>query len=326
MAEIYINSTAPIKHKVFYRGEIADADQNPTVEVYDVTDDPALIPELTPDKLLMTLDTEKTDIDTGVYQVFLPYAETSHPRSLKFVWTYSVNGEEMSKVHSIFVVPPYTDITQAMDVLNLGVDPHDPNYKTYFELAEAEKYARKQIENYTLQRFYLADQLFTVYGSGADSLPLPFRIVEIHELYQNDILLVDKVNGINNWNYDLQISESQFGIRINRANMLDNTVYTANGMVPPTINDTTGGAFRRGMEYRIQGKFGWGVVPDEVELACIELMKDYFNKDMWRNKYIKNIQTFDWSFEYSGQASVGTGNLYVDQLLSPYVLSQAMVI
>ena len=326
MAEIYVNSTAPVNYNVFYRGEPADADTNPIVEVYDVTDDPALIPELTPDKLILTLETEKTDTDTGVYQVFLPYAETEYPRSLKFKWIYTVQGEEMTKVHPIFVVPPYTDITQAMQVLNIGVDPSDPNYRSYFQLAEAEKYARKQIENFTLQRFYLADQLFTIYGSGTDLLPLPFRIVELHELYENDILLVDNINGINNWNYDVQISDSQFGIRINRANMLDNTVYTANGMVPPTINDTTGGAFRRGMEYRVQGKFGWGVVPDEVELACIELMKDYFNKDMWRNKYIKSIQTFDWQFEYSGQATSGTGNLYADQLLSPYVLSQAMVI
>jgi hypothetical protein len=326
MAEIYINSNAPIKHKVFWRGEITDADENPTVKVYDVTDDPALIPELTPDKLILTLDTEKTEIDTGVYQVFLPYAETAYTRSLKFLWEYTVNGEPMSKLHPIFVVPPYTDITQAMDVLNLGVDPSDPNYKTYYELAEAEKYARKQIENYTLQRFYLADQLFTIYGSGADSLPMPFRIVEIHELYENDILLVDNLNDVNNWNYKLQISESQFGIRVNRADMLDNTVYLANGMVPPTINGEDGGAFRKGVPYRVQGKFGWGVVPDEVELACIELMRDFFSKDGWRNRYIKSISTFDWKFDYNSQTLAGTGNLYADQLLSPYVLSQMMVI
>lgn len=326
MAEIYVDSTAPIKHKVFYRGEISDADSNPTVKVYDVTDDPALIPELTPDNLILTLTTEKTDVDTGVYQVFLPYEETAYPRSLKILWEYSVNNEEMSKAHSIFVVPPYTDVTQAMDVLNLGVDPQDPNYKTYFQLAEAERYARKQIENFTSQKFYLQDQLFTVYGSGSDSLPLPFRLVEIHKLYMNDILLVDTANNINNWNYSLQVSESQFGIRINRANMLDNSVYVANGMVPPTINDQTGGAFRMGVPYRIEGKFGWGVVPDEVELACIELMRDYFNKDTWRNKYIKSISTFDWKFEYNSTTLNGTGNLYADQLLAPYVLSQMQVI
>ena len=326
MAEIYTNSNAPIKHKIFYRGEPADADSNPTVKVYDVTDDPALIPELTPAKLILTLTTEKSEVDVGLYQVFLPYSATAYPRSLKFSWEYRVNNEIMNKVHSIFVVPPYADITQAVEVLNLGVDSNDPNYKTYYELAEAERYARKQIESFTGQKFYLQDQLFSVYGSGADSISLPFRIAEIHELYENDILLVDTVNNINNWNYDLQISESQFGLRINRASMLDNTVYTANGMVPPSINDSTGGAFRKNVAYRVQGKFGWGVVPDEVELACIELMKDYFAKDEWRTRYIKSISTFDWQFEYNSQSLSGTGNLYADQLLAPYVLSQMMVI
>ena len=326
MAEIYTNSNAPIKHKVFYRGEPADADSNPTVKVYDVTDDPALIPELTPSNLIYTLTTEKSEVDVGLYQVFLPYSATAVSRSLKFSWEYRVNNEVMGKVHSIFVVPPYTDITQAVEVLNLGVDSNDPNYKTYYELAEAERYARKQIESLTGQKFYLQDQLFTVYGSGADSISLPFRIAEIHELYENDILLVDTVNNINNWNYDLQISESQFGLRINRASMLDNTVYTANGMVPPSINDATGGAFRKNVAYKVQGKFGWGVVPDDVELACIELMRDYFAKDEWRTRYIKSISTFDWQFEYNSQSLSGTGNLYADQLLAPYVLSQMMVI
>jgi len=325
--EIYINSNAPIKHKVFYRGDISDADSNPIVEVYDVTDDPALIPELTPDRLVHTLTSEKTEIDTGVYQVFLPYADTASPREMKFKWIYRVNSEQMTKIHSVFVVPPYTDITQTMDVLNLGVDHSDPNYKTYFQLAEAEKYARKQIENFTLQKFYLQDQVFTVYGAGTDLLPLPFRIVELDELYENDILLLNNVDKINMWNYDVQISESQFGIRVNKVNMLDNTVYIANGLVPPTVNDRGyGGAFRQGKEYRVRGKFGWGVVPSEVELACIELMRDYFNKDTWRNKYIKSISTFDWQFEYNAQTTAGTGNLYVDQLLSPYVLNQMTVI
>jgi hypothetical protein len=326
MAEIYTNSNAPIKHKVFYRGEPADADSSPTVKVYDVTDDPALIPLLTPDKLIYTLTTEKSEVDIGLYQVFLPYAATVIPRSLKFSWEYTVNNEAIGKVHSIFVVTPYTDITQAIEVLNLGVDSNDPNYKTYSELAEAERYARKQIENFTTQKFYLEDQLFTVYGSGADSIPLPSRIVEVHELYENDILLVDTFNNINNWNYNLQISESQFGLRVNRASMLDNTVYTANGLIPPSINDDAGGAFRKNVSYKVQGRFGWAVVPDEVELACIELMRDYFAKDEWRNKYIQSISTFDWQFEYNSQSLSGTGNLYADQLLSSYVLSQMMVI
>jgi len=131
----------------------------------------------------------------------------------------------------------------------------------------------------------------------------------------------DTINNINNWNYPVEISESGYGIKINRANLLDNTVYTANGMVPPSIHDYSG-IFQSGVPYKVQGRFGWEKVPDNVELAGIELMKDYFSKDtMWRNKYVKNISTFDWDFEYTGDAYSGTGNAYADRLLAEYVLT-----
>ena len=108
--------------------------------------------------------------------------------------------------------------------------------------------------------------------------------------------------------------------------MLDNSVYTANGMIPPTINDYSG-VFNKNARYKISGKYGWHEVPDEIELATIELMRDYFSKDkVWRNKYIKSIKTFDWSFEYNSVASKGTGNLYADQLLAPHVISQMVLI
>jgi hypothetical protein len=212
-------------------------------------------------------------------------------------------------------------------MLGASSDSSDPYYKSYEELMMAERYARKVIENYTGQYFYLYDDLHIVYGDGADSLRLPFRINALHELYENDILLIDTINDINNWSYDTIISESKFGIRINKANMLDNTVYTANGMVPPSINDTSSGVFRSRSVYKVQGRYGWDSVPDDVELATIELMKDYFSKDkLWRNKYIRSVQSFDWNFEYNTSAFVGTGNLYVDQLLLPYVLTQMVVI
>jgi hypothetical protein len=143
----------------------------------------------------------------------------------------------------------------------------------------------------------------------------------LYQLYSNDILLEDNINNIDNWNYQVDVTESGFALRINRANMLDNTVYTANGMVPPTIHDYSG-TFKRGVRYTVSGKFGWSYVPDEVELATIELMKDYFSKDnLWRNKYINKISTFDWDFEYTGEVHTGTGNAYADKLLADYVLT-----
>jgi len=326
MAEVYIESNFPVKTKIFYAGEIMDADGSVTAEIYDITEDPAILPAINPATLITQLVATKSDQDAGTYQITFPFSLTTRARKFRLKWRYAVGTELVNHYSTVDVVRPYVDLADAMEDLGFGTDSSDPNTKSYHELIMAEKWARKTIENYTGQNFYLYNDLHIVYGDNSDSLRLPYKINELHELYENDILLVDTINNINNWNYDTQISESGYGVRINRADMLDNTVYTANGMVPPSIYESSS-VFRQGNRYQVYARFGYDNVPDDVELACIELMKDYFSKDLtWRNKYIKKISTFDWDFEYSGGVSSGTGNLYADQLLADYVVSQVMLL
>ncbi len=329
MAEIYINTNSPITHRVFWQGEIVAADAAPTVKVYDVTSDITITPAILPTTLLTTLTSTAAETDPGSYYINLPLSLTQRQRKFKLLWEYTVNSSAASHTAYVDVVTPYVNIYEAMDELNLGVDPSDPNYKTYTEITRAERYARKQIEDYTGQDFFTYDDNEVVFGNDSDILPLPYRITDVHKLYHNDILLVDNVSTptVNNWTYTPIISETNFGIRVDRTGLLDNTVYIANGLVPPSINDTYNGmAFAKNVRYRVEGRYGWEEVPYNVQLACIELMKDYFAKDtVWRNKYVKNIQTFDWQFEYSGDAYTGTGNQLADKLLGAYVLTQMVV-
>jgi len=321
MAEILINSQSPISHKVFWNGDVANADALPTVGLYDVTLDPTASPYISPTQLLTTITSSLDENNPGTYTINVPYQYTNKNRTLRLAWNYSVGGTAVTKSDEVFVVTPYVDFNHAQDI-GFSTDSSDPGYKSYKDLLMAEKYARKIIEQHTGQNFYLYDDVFVVYGHDSDILPLPSKIADLHYLYARDILLIDAIEGIDNWNYPVDISETGYGIRVNRAGMLDNTVYIANGMVPPSINDYTHGAFQSGVPYRVEGKFGWEKVPDNVELAAIELMKDYFSKDtMWRNKYVKNISTFDWDFEYTGDAYTGTGNAYADNLLADYVLT-----
>ena len=324
--EILVNTNPPVKHRIYWKGQTVAADSAPIVKIYDVTEDPTL-EDPTTSVFLVELEAEEVETDFGVYQVFIPLLYASRTRQLQLLWEYYIEGSFVQKRHNLFVVQPYIDLTQAVDELGIGSDPSDPNYKSYAELQDAEGYARRIIEAYTGQRFYEYFDSHTGYGDGTDVLPMPFRITELKELYSNDIKLIDVALGIQDFGYDVQISESRFALRINRANLIDNTVYTANGFVPPTINDGSGGGFSRGIAYKVEANFGWERVPDEVEIACLELMKDYFSRDkIWRNKYLHSVQSFDWHFEYNTGAFIGTGNLYVDQLLLPYVLTQMVLI
>ena len=194
--EILVNTNSPITHKVFWQGELVDADSNPTVTVYDITEDPAITPSINPSTILATLSTTKSEVNSGTYNVYLPLNLTDRRRQLRLVWSYVVSSNNVTKEHKIYVQVPYADIAQAIDVLGIGTDPSDPNYKTYAELLEAEKWARKVIETYTGQNFYLYDDVQVVYGAGSDVLPLPYRLAELHELYSRDILLLDTINDI----------------------------------------------------------------------------------------------------------------------------------
>jgi len=327
MAEIYVDQTAPVRTKIFWGGNIIDADDDVTAIFYDITEDPLASPLINPTVAVYTSVATKSEVDAGTYQVILPLGMVRRNKKLKVIWLYEISGVSGSHTSYVDVVTPYASMFDIMDDLGFGTDPGDVNAKTYHELQMAEKWARKVIENYTGQTFYLYDDIHVVYGDGSDSLRLPFKINSLHELYENDVLLVDNINEVNNWLYTTQISESGFGVRINRADMLDNTVYSANGMVPPPYSQSFNGAFKRDYVYRVQGRYGWDFIPDEIEEATIQLIKDYFSKDRaWRNKYLKSVQSFDWQFEYNNESYRGTGNVYVDQILLPYVLNQMVVI
>ena len=330
MAELYVNSNGPLRHKIYWGGQPVDADGNVTVTVYDITSDPAIIPSLNPEVSIGTYTATNLDTDNGNYEVVLPFNITSRNRKLKLVWSYQVQGNAGSNTTYVDVVTPYVNISEAIDALGIGVDPSDENYRSYDELKLAEKYARKLIENYTNDWFYLYDDAVTAYGGGDDSVQTLYKVNNIHELYANDILLIDNPNNVNNIGYSIIPVSSGYGIKVDRGDSInrDNTVYLANGMVSPTVYDIGfQGFFRKDVAYRIQGKFGWEFVPDEVNIATIELMKDFFNKDtQWKNKYVKSIQTFDWQFEFDPQVYNGTGNFFVDNILAGYVIKQMLVI
>jgi len=234
MAEILIKSQSPITHQVFWNGDVAVADSLPTVKLYDITMDPAISPAINPTHLLTVLTSIEDENNSGSYSVNIPYQYTDRNKTLRLKWEYSVNGTPVSREDEVYIVTPYVDFNHVQDI-GFSMDSSDPNYKSYKELLRAEKYARKQIEEYTGQKFYLYDDLYVIYGYDSDTLPVPAKIYQIHELYSNDVLLLDTINDIDNWNYPVEISESGYGIRINRAGMMDNTVYTANGMVPPSM-------------------------------------------------------------------------------------------
>ena len=176
MAEVYINSNFPVKTKIFYAGELMDADGSVVAEVYDVTEDPAIVPAINPGTLITQLVASKSESDAGTYQVVFPFSLTDRARKFKLKWTYAIESELVHHYSTVDVITPYIDIADAIEDLGFGSDPSDPNNKSYHDLIMAEKWARKTIESYTGQSFYLYNDLHVVYGDNSDSLRLQLEM------------------------------------------------------------------------------------------------------------------------------------------------------
>lgn len=325
MAEIYKDQASRVITKIYWAGEITDADGTVTALVKRSNPDGAPFGSLPSASYTAT----KLDSDFGTYEIIIPQAASNfNEPTLEITWSYSVNGTPTTHKQILDVVRPYVSISESLDRLNVGTDVSDPNYRSYNELKNAERYARKLIDAYTNQFFSQRYMTETQYGNGTDILPLKTRIIGITVLKEEDIVLKDYPSQINNWPYDLKISESNYGLAVNKQDMYDNLVYTANGLVPPSINDRSYfGAFKKDYKYVVTGWYGWERVPDNVSEACLTLMQQYFEKDRaWKDKYVKNISTFDWKFEFLDSAHKGTGSLYADQLLAPYVTNGMVII
>lgn len=328
MAEIYKDTNAPIKTRISWRGEVLD-NQNPVVVVvYDITEDPLVVPPINPTQHVGIYTAEAEETNPGTFVIYLPLSLTNRVKRLKLVWQFTIDGLNTEYLTTYCdVVVPYVSLAEVVEDLGLGADASDPNFKSYHELRMAEKYARKMIEFYTGQKFFLFDDNFTVVGSDSDTLPLPRKIHTLHTLKQNDQILIDNFNNINHLGYEVNPSTSGFGIKINQSNILDNDVYISNGMVPPSIHDLSPDVFRRKNKYDVYARFGWEHVPDEVEQAAIEIMKTYFAKDrVWKDRYINKISTTDWDFQYMSDAFSGTGSAYADKLLQDYVVTQMVIV
>ena len=69
MAEILIRSQSPITHQVFWNGDVTVPDSAPLVYLYDITQDPAITPAISPTQLLTMLTSVADENNIGSYVV-----------------------------------------------------------------------------------------------------------------------------------------------------------------------------------------------------------------------------------------------------------------
>jgi hypothetical protein len=309
MAEIHAGTNGPINFKTYYNGIAKDPDVGPTVKVYyeDSTSG-------------VTLNPENTDVDSGSYFVFVPITATTDYKHFYIHILYTINGTEFYDKKHYVVTRPYATVSDIVEYSGYGVDTIDSNYKTYDEVMSAERYARFKINAFTGQKFDYGQKTISVLGDGVDVLLLPERIESISKVWENDVLVYD--SSVLDNQITLKITDTNYAIVLDKGAGLE--VFES---YPYQADRPHAGYFNNGSKYTIQGMFGYKNVPIEIYDCTIRLSNDFFHQDtVWKEKYVKSMQTGDWSVDISPAAYTGTGNSAVDRMLEPFVANRMVVI
>lgn len=314
MIEVYTGSVGKVELITYQDGVPAQPDSTPQVVITNANSGAAVV------NGAATLLNNNYE---GEYYYDMPSSATQVDGTLKVVWSYTIGGRTISETEYVYVVTPYATTDEIVSELGYSSRPEDSNYYSYEKIRSAERAARMMISNELGFTMGKRSGSTVTYGSGADVLVLLEKIISLDTLRENNQLMLDVTNETNIFGFDVELTETGYGVRIVPTNPGDDIEEQE------TI-DFIGydkGRFRDGYRYEISGVFGWNYIPSEIKQCVFLLVNDLLcNDSIWRSRYVKKINSGQMSVELSSLSFNGTGNAVVDSILQQFKMIQAVII
>jgi hypothetical protein len=179
---------------------------------------------------------------------------------------------------------------------------------------EYERLARYIIDSQT-QPFTFMRKEKDIVGMGMDYLPIDEKIYKIYKVYENQEIQYDSTLTSNENLVTYEITRD--GTSITNVddeapeNKINNKVVWRERYLDS--------AFGEGSEYRVDGDFGWRVIPQDIQDACEMLIQDIKSDNLkYINRYIESFDNEDFKIKFSKGPNTGTGNMMVDKILEKY--------
>lgn len=288
MKQIYVGSTEKVYLNVFLDGALINADSPPTFSLTIVGSDA--------DARTGTSINEST----GTYYFLTDFSEVEIEQTLRVEWTYLVSTDSYTRVDYISVVTPYANFADLRDLAPVGTSD--------LELENAELFARYMINNYTGQNFGQRLDAVKMHGSDRATLVLPYRIIRLDSIEDEEELVWQRDPEINDFGKNVEITDTNYGLRLWK---YDN--------VPVWSEFVNYPYWSKSRYYTLSGLYGYEDVPDEVEYCARLLADDYFCKETaWKKRFVQQMNASDWRVVFSPKQFQGTGNFFVDQILSDF--------
>lgn len=181
-------------------------------------------------------------------------------------------------------------------------------------IEKLERKARYLINAYTGNDFKFEYKTVGAYGLNTDLLYLGQRIESFDKIIFDDYVIYDSTEEpvVDLLDVSLAVAPSKFSIRVVAEGVNITEWVDQNPLQNPSY-------FGKDSAYLIRGEYGWKAVPEDIKIAVYELINDFLcNDSIYRNKGLKSIQNDSFNIQFADGMLNGTGNLYVDSLLSQY--------
>lgn len=160
------------------------------------------------------------------------------------------------------------------------------------------------IDNFTNNWFgFTIGETKSVMGAGSKILQLPYR------LWQLDLVEAPTISTtiIDPWNMSVTADNVSLNTNYN---------YQVFGLRE----------FVTGQVYSVTGNWGWETVPGEIQLAASRMFNIRFCNDaVYRDRWLQNIKTGQWSMEVQRTGYHTTGSAEVDHMLRKHKRIGVMV-
>jgi hypothetical protein len=177
-----------------------------------------------------------------------------------------------------------------------------------------ERLARYIIDSQT-QPFTFMRKEKDIVGMGMDYLPIDEKIYKIYKVYENQEIQYDSTLGASANLVTYEITKDGTSITSIDDEAPENKVNNKVVWRERYLDS----AFGEGSEYRIDGDFGWKVVPQDIQEACELLIQDIKSDNLkYINRYIESFDNEDFKIKFAKNPTAGTGNMFVDKILEKY--------
>jgi len=181
-------------------------------------------------------------------------------------------------------------------------------------IEKLERKARYLINAYTSNDFKFEYKTVGAYGQNTDLLHLGQRIESFDKITYDDYVIYDSKEDpvIDLLDVTIAVAPSKFSIKVVAEGVNITEWVDQNPLQNPSY-------FGKDSAYLVRGEYGWKAVPEDIKIAVYELINDFLcNDSVYRNKGLKSISNDSFNIQFADGMLNGTGNLYIDSLLSQY--------